>query len=192
MAVFTAIAMEYLSRPLFERGQYNEHDARPTAVGVRLNPELGEPAAGYGYNPVHPAHRAGFYGELTVANHIAAAGDKVVRFGNRAGVNGPDIVSVGRNGEVTIWDSKWRTADVPLGPSARPHQSENALQAALKEARESIVVARNAGRLSPEVAERALANLEGNYTIVTVPTGNARGGYVEQVKNQLRVLKDRN
>lgn len=92
------------------------------------------------------------------------------------------MISVDRNGEVHLWDSKWRGSDTSIGPGGRAHQTEKSLQDALKHAEDGFPKAVASGRLSLEAAARAQENLDkGNVTIVTVGTGSARSGVVEQI-----------
>ena len=92
------------------------------------------------------------------------------------------MISVDRNGEVHLWDSKWRGSDTSIGPGSRAHQTENSLEGARKHAEGGILKAEKGGRLSPEASARARENLRNkNVTIVTVGTGNARSGVVERI-----------
>lgn len=73
-----------------------------TRIGVQLHPKLHEPHAGVDHVPENESNAKGYRGELNLANHITmrVSNEVVIRFGNRAGVNGPDIVSVGENGSL--------------------------------------------------------------------------------------------
>ena len=167
-----------------DKDRYAGADGLDTATGVRLDPRVGEPAAGRDYQPDNESHRKGLRGEYGLANDIARQfpDHTVVEFGRKAGERGPDVISVDRNGEVHVWDSKWRGADTSIGPGARAHQTEKSLQDALKHAEDGIPKAVASGRLSLEAAARAQENLDkGNVTIVTVGTGSARSGVVERI-----------
>ncbi|MEK1894656.1 MAG: hypothetical protein AAAB20_15510 [Rhizobium sp.] len=88
---------------------------------VPLHPNLDvEPVAGINYkpdrlsdsSPAHAvAHIEGYRAEIRLASEIAAGGkDKVIHFGDRTGTNGADVISINREtGEVTLWDSKYRS-----------------------------------------------------------------------------------
>jgi len=88
---------------------------------VPLHPNLDiEPVAGLNYKPerlsdwsaAHAvAHIEGYRAEIRLASEIAAGGkDKVIHFGDRTGTNGADVISINREtGEVTLWDSKYRS-----------------------------------------------------------------------------------
>lgn len=166
------------------RDQYTGADGIDTAAGVRLDPRVGEPAAGRDYQPDNESHRKGLRGEYGLANDIVRQfpDHTVVDFGRKAGERGPDVISVNRDGEVTLWDSKWRSSDISIGPGGRAHQSEKSLGDAQKHTERSINAAMKSGRLSPEAGNKALESLEkGNVTVVTVGTGSARNGVVEQI-----------
>ena len=42
------------------------------------------------------------------------------------------------NGEVHLWESKWRGSDTSIGPGGRAHQTEGSLRDALKHAEDGI------------------------------------------------------
>ena len=165
-------------------GKYPGADGIDTAIGVRLDPRVGEPAAGRDYLPDHPSHRKGLEGEYGLANDIARhfPDHTVIDFGRKAGQRGPDVISVDRDGEIHFWDSKWRSSDISISPSGRAHQTKQSFEGAREHAECSIQAAMTSGHLSPEAGAKALKNLKsGNMTIVTVGTGSARKGVVEQI-----------
>jgi len=167
-----------------ERDQYGGDDGIDTAAGIRLDPKVGEPAAGRDYLPENESHRKGLRGEYGLANDIARSfpDHTIVEYGRKAGERGPDVVSVSRDGEVYVWDSKWRSAETSISPGGRAHQPDRSVAGARDDARISIEGAMKSGRLSPEAADKALENLKNrNLTIVTVGTGNARNGVVERI-----------
>ena len=167
-----------------DRDQYGGDDGIDTAAGIRLDPKVGEPAAGRDYLPENESHRKGLRGEYGLANDIARSfpDHTIVEYGRKAGERGPDVVSVSRDGEVYVWDSKWRSAETSISPGGRAHQPDRSLAGAREDARISIEGAMKSGRLSPEAADKALENLKNrNLTIVTVGTGNARNGVVERI-----------
>jgi hypothetical protein len=152
---------------------------------------VGEPAAGRDYLPDHPSHRKGLEGEYGLANDIARQlpDHTIIDFGRIAGEWGPDVISVNRNGEIILWDSKWRSSDTSISPSGRAHQTENSFKGAQNHAMESIRSAMTSGRLSPEAGARAMKNArDGNMTIVTVGTGSARNGANEQIVDGKRTV----
>jgi hypothetical protein len=169
---------------VIDRDQYTGADGIDTAVGVRLDPRVGEPAAGLDYLPDHESHRKGLRGEYGLANDIARhfPDHTVIDFGRKVGERGPDVISVDRNGEIHFWDSKWRGSDTSIGPGQRAHQSERSLKESRKPTADAIEAAMESGRLSPEAGSKAQENLKNrNVTIVTVGTGSARNGVIERI-----------
>ncbi|MDB5489412.1 MAG: hypothetical protein JWQ58_3127 [Reyranella sp.] len=167
-----------------DKDRYAGADGIDTAIGVRLDPRVGEPAAGRDYLPDNESHRKGLRGEYGLANDIVRhfPDHTIIEFGRKAGERGPDVISVDPNGKIYLIDSKWRSSDTSIGPGRRAHQTDNSLKEALKHAESSIKAAAESGRLSPEAGARALENWEnGNVTIVTVGTGNARNGVIERI-----------
>lgn len=199
-AAGTAAAAEFAQSVgdwLSKRAQRTDKDHYPgadgidTAIGVRLDPRVGEPAAGRDYLPDNESHRNGLRGEYGLANDIARQfpDHTVINFGRRAGERGADVISVDRNGEVTFWDSKWRGSDTSISPGGRAHQTENSIKQAREDAICSIRAGVKSGRVSPEAADKALENLENrNLTIVTVGTGSARNGVIEQIVGGKRAI----
>ncbi len=174
-----------------QRDQYVDADGIDTAAGIKLDPRVGEPAAGRDYLPDDENHLKGLRGEYGLANEIARQfpDHTVIDFGRKAGQRGPDVISVDRNGEIHFWDSKWRGSDTSIGPSGRAHQTPLSLDGALQHAQDSICAAMKSGRLSPEAGARALENLANrNVTIVTVGTGSARNGVVEGIAGSDRAV----
>ncbi len=167
-----------------ERDQYVGPDGIDTAASIKLDPRVGEPAAGRDYLPDNESHLKGLRGEYGLANDIAQhfPDHTVIDFGRKAGQRGPDVISVDRDGEIHFWDSKWRSSDISISPSGRAHQTKQSFEGAREHAEYSIQAAMTSGRLSPEAGAKALKNLKsGNMTIVTAGTGSARKGVVEQI-----------
>jgi hypothetical protein len=188
---------EHIARWLSERNfradkkHYPGADGIDTAIGVRLDPRVGEPAAGREYLPNYPSHRKGLEGEYDLANEFVRQfpDHTIIEFGRKAGEHGPDVISVGPNGEITLLDSKWRGADASISPSRRAHQTEWSLENALGRAEKSIPKALASGRLSLEAAARAQENVDkGKVTIVTVGTGSARNGVIERIVGSERAV----
>lgn len=166
-------------------GQYLGHDGLETLVGAHLDPRLPEPAAGRHYLPAHRHLRDGYRGELQLANRIVAAlpEEIVIHYGMPAGRQGPDVISVDRNGTISVWDSKWRTGLRSIGPSQRAHRSDHSLNALYWEIRKQIRMAVRAGRLSSDVGASAMKNITtGHFDIYTIGTGNAHSGIVQSVR----------
>jgi filamentous hemagglutinin len=95
--------------------------------------------------------------------------ETVVRWGDAIGTNGNDIISVNQaTGQVTLWDSKYRTATGKLDPSTTFEPGSNALGSALQQAQSAIF----GSGLSDSVKNQALTNLRaGNFTTNTVGSG---------------------
>lgn len=170
-------------------GQYLGPGGRNTSAGVRLNPKLPEPAAGWGYRPAWRHLRDGYRGELQLANRIVAAlpNEIVIHYGMPAGRGGPDVISLSPNGTVSIWDSKWRSGQRSISPSQRAHQSDGAFNDLQWELRQRIADAARSGHLAPDVAAIARKNVDaGNFDIYTIGTGNAHGGVAESVRDRFR------
>ncbi|MGQ3297949.1 hypothetical protein [Reyranella sp.] len=146
---------------LAKRDEYVGPNGIDTAVEIKLDPRVGEPAAGRDYLPDNENHRKGLRGEYGLANDIARhfPHHTVIDFGRKAGQRGPDVISVDRNGEIHFWDSKWRGSDTSIGPGGRAHQTRRSLGGALQHAEDTVNAAMKSGRLSPEAGARALENL---------------------------------
>lgn len=95
-----------------------------TSNGVQLDPRLPDPVAGVDYVPeqlnsnnprVRDSHVNGYVAELRLANEVAALPDtQVIKYGDRVGVHGSDIISVNTTtGEVTLWDSNSEATRLP-------------------------------------------------------------------------------
>jgi hypothetical protein len=162
--------------------QYREKDGYETAIGVRMHPLLPDPTPGRDFYPKDANHLKGYIGEAELANLVQAQGNHfVVHFGNAPGVQGPDVLSIGRDGRFMVWDSKARTAVRSVGPSMAAGGSldQQQLQAYVEREIKS-------GRLPPVLGYHALREFEehGNYNVCTVGTANAHNGYVETVRNR--------
>lgn len=159
-------------------------NGRETGVGRLVDRRLPGPAAGWKYNPP-PGHlRSGYLGELRLANRIVSAlkDEIVIHYGMPAGLRGPDVISVGPDGTISVWDSKWRTD--PTSISRGGHETERSLNRVRDAVREQVQLAIESGRLPPEFAAKASENAtKGNFLVVTVGTGSAHGGVVKSVQN---------
>jgi hypothetical protein len=170
-------------------GHYQGDDGFDTKAGVRMHPKLPDPAAGRDYVPENEYHRRGYVGELELPNRIQTLmpDEVVIRYGNAAGVHGPDAISVGPDGDPIFWESKYRTDPQSTGPRHAPAKTVTSFEEALYSAEKEITKAVRAGRLDPDVGARALENVENRQiTIATVGTGNAHGGLVEFVRGRTR------
>ncbi len=187
VALHLAKHIVMLKDPAGRGDHYTGADRVQTAVGVPLNPRLGAPDAGFDYNPNQQNIRKGFMGELELANRIlhALPDDVVVHYGNRAGRQGPDVVSISPSGTVRIFDSKYRSQERAVSPSMQGLKGEVGHYA--EDVVASIGRAESEGRLTPDRAQAARdAMKNGRVTIHTVGTGNLWGGIVEQVDGASR------
>ncbi|KTT59331.1 hypothetical protein SB8_05545 [Pseudomonas oryzihabitans] len=71
------------------------------------------------YSNIINSYTNGYVSELKLANEIAGLPDQqVLKYGDAIGRHGADVISVDvKTGEVTLWDSKYRSGDVKLGES---------------------------------------------------------------------------
>jgi filamentous hemagglutinin len=118
----------------------------------------------------------GFQSELRLANDIADLdGQTVVKYGDRVGTRGADIVSVGNDGTVSLWDSKFRSADVNI-KSSPTFTDASRLNNAMNDAR---IAVSNAPNLSAGVRAQALQNIaRGNARALTIQAGQVRNSVV--------------
>ena len=152
--------------------------------GVELNPDLPPPAAGYDYSPdlVSGAktenqlysHWTGLQAEANLANEVAGQGEAVVKWGDKIGAQGNDIISVNpQTGDVTLWDSKYRSSSTTIEQSPT-YVKDTTSAAAIQEAKDAIA----SSNLPPAVMNTALQKLyKGDYTTNTVGSGGAKNSY---------------
>jgi len=164
-------------------GQYGGPEGIETNVGIRVAPGFPMPKGGYDYNPSYLRHWNGYKGELELKNRIekAVPYEKFVHYGNPAGDQGPDVLTIGPDNRFMEWDSRSRMAERRLGPSM-------AGSAGLQPEDVKIYVwnAIRSRAIAPEAGAKALQELaEGNYNLCTVGTGNAYDGYFESVRNRV-------
>ena len=88
-------------------------------IGIRVAPGFPAPKGGYGYDPDYLRHWTGYKGELELKNRIekAVPYEKIVHYGNSAGDQGPDVLTIGPDNRFMEWDSRSRMAKRRLGPS---------------------------------------------------------------------------
>lgn len=162
-------------------------DARRVVNGVELSPKLlVDPVAGWDYAPSVVAgartenqcwsHWVGHQTEVRLASDLADQGQLVVRWGDKIGTNGADVISVNpTNGQVTLWDTKFLSADksIKMSPtfdfSATTGQAK--LAGLMKQAEDAVIAA----KLPPAVEAKAIADIQAkNFFANTVGAGNAR------------------
>lgn len=164
-------------------GQYDWRGGIETNVGIRVAPGFPTPKGGYDYSPDYLRHWNGYKGELELKNRIerAVPYEKFVHYGNPAGDQGPDVLTIGPDGRFMEWDSRSRMAKRRLGPSM-------AGSTGLKsdDVRDYVWNAIRSRAVTPDAGVKALQELDaGNYNICTVGTGNAYDGYFESVRNDI-------
>jgi hypothetical protein len=161
-------------------GQYGGPGGIDAAVGIRVAPGFPAPKGGYGYDPDHLRHRTGYKGELELKNRIekAVPYEKIVHYGNPAGDQGPDVLTIGPDDHFMEWDSRSRMAERRVTPSMASKASLK-----YKLAQDYAWSAIRSRAVAPDAAVKALQELnDGNYNICTVGTGNAYDGYFEAVR----------
>jgi hypothetical protein len=162
-------------------GQFDGRGGIETTVGIRVAPGFPAPKGGYEYGPDYLRHWNGYKGELELKNRIekAVPYEKIVHYGNPAGEQGPDVMTIGPKGRIMEWNSRSRQAPRritrPGIPSVRYAQAFKYVSGAI-----------HSGTLSDHVGQVALQELsDGNYDLCTVGTGNAYDGYFEAVRNHI-------
>ena len=122
------------------------------------------------------SHWTGYQAEIRLANEVAGMGQTVIKWGDSIGRSGSDIISVNqKTGEVSLWDSKYRSTSTLIDQSPT-YEKSNTRQNAVTEAVDAIT----RSNLSIELQDKALQNLRnGNYVTNTVGAG--------QVKNSVQV-----
>jgi hypothetical protein len=170
-------------------GQHGGPGGIDTAVNVRVAPGFPAPKGGYGYDPDYLRHWNGYKGELELKNRIerAVPYEKFVHYGNPAGNQGPDVLTIGPDARLMEWDSKSRVAERRVGPGM-------ASKASLKYqlAHDYVWEAIRSREVAPDAGVKALQQLnDGNYNICTVGTGNAYDGYFESVRKGVPTGKRR-
>jgi hypothetical protein len=146
--------------------------------GVHMTPQVGEPVAGWAYEPAkleggtaanQLSHLHGFQAELRLTNDIALnRGELVVSWGIRSGVHGADVLSVHPvTGEVTLWDSKY-LGDGGAHEGSSTFEGAN-LQKAIARALADLGNNARSGHLPASVRRQAEENLiRGNFRTATI------------------------
>src|SRR4029450_4894666 len=163
--------------------QYDGPGGINTAVGIRVAPGFPTPKAGYGYDPDYLRHWTGYRGDLEPTNPLqkAVPYEQFVHYGNPAGDQGPDVLTIGPDGRFMEWDSRSRMAKRQLGPSMA-----SAASLETRDLRDYVWNAIRSRAVAPDAGVKALQELKaGNYNICTVGTGNAYDGYFEAVQNHV-------
>jgi hypothetical protein len=128
--------------------------------------------------------KKGLIGEFQLANRIVMTlpGERVVHYGNAAGQQGADIISVSPDGIISVWDSKWRRGPRSMSEGGRAHQSQEALDRLCDQVQLHTNEAVKSGRLPLNVATKAMQNAEArNFFINTIGTGSAYRAVAQSV-----------
>ena len=82
----------------------------------------------------------GYTGELNLANTVAKLpNQQVLRYGDAIGTRGADVISVDTtNGDIYLWDNKYRSSDVSIPSSPTFTQGSARLNNALRQAVEAV------------------------------------------------------
>jgi RHS repeat-associated protein len=124
-------------------------------------------------------HQNAALAEEQLARTVHSLPDEVVvRWGDPIGAHGSDVISVNmRSSQVTLWDSKFRSAGVSVQPSPTFQPGIARLNNAVQEAIRTI---QNNQTLPPNVRHNALNNLlNGQFRTRTVGAGNARNSCLQ-------------
>ena len=161
-------------------GQYSGPGGIDAAVGIRVAPGFPAPKGGYGYDPDYLRHRTGYKGELELeeSHRESRSIREIVHYGNPAGDQGPDVLTIGPDDHFMEWDPRSRMAERRVTPSMASKASLK-----YKLAQDYAWSAIRSRAVAPDAAVKALQELnDGNYNICTVGTGNAYDGYFEAVR----------
>ena len=156
--------------------------------GVELHHKLPEPASGWDYTPKLlsngtpnqvNSHINGFRAELRLANELANSDRVVLKYGDKIGAHGSDVLTVNlKTAEVELWDSKFRQAPTS-GKVSPTFTKEPALGKAIREAR---ILVNESNTLPPKIKAMALQNLKkGNVTTYTVGQGGVKSSEIRKV-----------
>jgi hypothetical protein len=156
--------------------------------GQELSSKLiGDPAAGWDYSPkvvpgssenLYWSHWVGHQTEVRVASEMADQGQLVVRWGDKIGTTGSDIIAVNPvTAEVTLADTKFSSANKTLKMSdtfdfTKPDGLGLAqYQNLQRQATDAIIAA----KLNPALEAKAIQNINaGNFNANTIGAGNYR------------------
>jgi hypothetical protein len=153
-----------------------------TKAGVQMHPDAPPPAVDE--LPIHEHLKNGVIGEQQLVNRIMTTlpGERVLYYGNAAGQQGADIISVSPEGNISVWDSKWRGGPRPMSEGARARRKNQTLDSLCDEVKGEIIKAVEAGRLPLHIAAKAMENATAkNFFINTIGTGSAHRGVSQYI-----------
>lgn len=155
-------------------------------LDVPLSDHLPEPQTSENYSPKTENQRKGAVGEFHLANRAVERipGETVIYYGIPGGATGADIISVSKNGTISVWDSKWRGSVRSITELMRGYQRAETVAGLVRQVRRIVADAVSRGELDRVDALKALRNASaGNFFINTIGTGEAHSGVVQQVLN---------
>jgi hypothetical protein len=165
------VAPEYIGarspRPVKEIPRFSE---------LKWKPGLPPPEAQVRYS--WKGHATAAAAEEQLARTVQSLPNQVVvRWGDRIGVQGSDVISVNiLSGDVTLWDGKYRSADTRIQGSptfSMPSRRQNAIDEAIQTLRQNKV-------LSIGIKQAAIRNLQlGRFETRTVGFGNAKNSVLK-------------
>ena len=162
---------------------YGNNTVKQTIVfnGIQMHPNVPPPVAGWDYKPnilnrptvnQQNAHVNGFKGEIEQVNRVASLpNEQVLKWGDKIGANGSDIISVNKvTGEVTLWDSKYRSAPTYIKTSPTFTRT-----GPLANAKQEAIDVIDASSLPVDIKNKARFNiLSDKFKTRTTGAGNAR------------------
>lgn len=170
-----------------DRGGYRIETINGKKVFVG-KPPLDDPKAGVNPEFNDPKHKVGFDGEVRLAQEIQAKvpGQVVISYGNGAGVQGADVVTVDADGNVYLYDNRVRNSGT--NGSSAPKTTIQDSSALIpkgkgeKSAATKAIDDIEASNLPKHIKEIAKAKLsDGTYFAITVGDGTgARNSAVQR------------
>jgi hypothetical protein len=157
--------------------------------GKALHPDLPSPVAGLDYIPkqlnspnvnIRYSQVNGYLAEIDLANDLAASGRRVLKWGDRIGKHGNDVITVNpKTGTVELWDNKFRSTPA-AGEISPTFRNQKTLSAALREARDYI----QHSNLPPSLKAKAMDNIDkGSVTVYTTASGEVDFSTMNKVIN---------
>ena len=155
--------------------------------GKILHPDLPPPVAVLDYVPkqlnnpninTRYSHINGYLAEIDLANDLAASGRRVLKWGDRIGKHGNDVITVNpKTGAVELWDNKFRSTPA-AGEISPTFRNKTTLSNALEEARDYI----QHSNLPPSLKTKAMNNIDkGNVTVYTPASGGIKYSTINRV-----------
>ncbi len=169
-----------LMEAIMDRIEYGQSD---DFAALLLDPEI---AAAFGDKTLDKvfeqvvAHRQGYRAELALASKIAegidnlpgGGGHTVLDFGDPIGANEADVISIDAQGNIFLWDSKYR-GEGSAAPHSETFTDPERRRNAAAEARRILYDPERVKGLDPAVLRKARENIDaGDYYLVTSHTND--------------------